>query len=191
VNTTATANYHHGNLESVILDLGFASARQNGISGLGVRKLAAEAGVTPSAIYRHFSNSEAIKAEISKIVRDTLAKKMLAGLIGVTDAKLRFRSLLESYLDFAFTEKHLFEISTASCSEKPKTPEEFSVWKIVLEEISNLSRLGLLKSGTTETTADFVWASAQGYASLANQPEDLLMLTREQFIDHLTAAVVK
>ena len=191
MNKTAAANYHHGNLESVILDLGFQSARRNGISGLGVRKLAGEAGVTPSAIYRHFSNSEAIKAEISKIVRETLAKKMLASLGGLTDPELRFRSLLESYLEFAFTEPHLFEISTASCSEEPKTPEEYSVWKIVLEEIANLSSQGLLKSGTTETTADFVWASAQGYALLANQTEDLLTLTRGQFIDHLTAAVIK
>jgi AcrR family transcriptional regulator len=190
MSSTASVSYHHGNLEKVILDLGFASARKNGIAGIGLRKLAAQAGVTPGAIYRHFSNSEVIKAEISKLASETLAKKMLTGLEGLSDPKLRFRSLIESYLDFAFTEKNLFEISTAACSEPPKTPDENSVWKIVIAAIEDLSLSGNLKTGTVASTGDFVWASAQGYATLVNQNEDLVSLTKEQFIEHLITAVI-
>ena len=183
-------SYHHGNLEQAILDLGFASARKNGLSGLGVRKLATAAGVTPGAIYRHFSNSEVIKAEVSKLARETLAKRMLSGLGDITDSKLRFQSLMRSYLDFASTEKNLFAISSASCSEKPKTPDEYSVWAIVIAAIEDLAQTGKLKTGTVETNADFVWASAQGYAVLVNQNEDLVSLTSEEFIEHITVAVV-
>ena len=188
--TTTSLSYHHGNLEQAILDLGFASARKYGLAGIGVRKLAAEAGVTPGAIYRHFSNSEVIKAEVSKLASETLAKKMLSSLGDHTDAKQRFELLIESYLDFAYTEKSLFEISTAACSEPPKTPTAYSVWELVISAIEDLSQNGRLRTGTVTTNADFVWASAQGYAMLVNQNEDLVSLTREQFINHLTMAVV-
>ncbi len=183
-------SYHHGNLEQVIIDLGFLSARKNGLAGIGVRRLAAEAGVTPGAIYRHFSNSEVIKAEVSKLASETLAKRMLAVLENLIDAKKRFQALIESYLDFAYTERNLFEISTAACSEPPKTPNEYSVWAIVIAAIEDLSLSGRLRTGTTDSTADFVWASAQGYAMLVNQNEQIVSLTREQFIEHLTVAVV-
>ena len=183
--------YHHGNLEQAILDLGFASARKNGLAGLGVRKLATAAGVTPGAIYRHFSNSEVIKAEVSKLARETLAKRMMSGLGNLTDAKKRFRSLMNSYLDFAFTEKNLFAISSASCSEPPRTPDKYSVWAIVIAAIEDLEKNELLKSGTVATNADFVWASAQGYAMLVNQSEDLVSLTKDEFIEHLTVAVIR
>jgi len=190
VEQTSTVNYHHGNLEQVILDLGLASARDSGQAGLGVRKLAAQAGVTPGSIYRHFSNSEAIKAEVSKLARETLAKKMLSGLGDLTDAKLRFQSLLETYLDFAFHEKNLFAISTASCSEPTKTPDEYSVWAIVVSAIEDLSQAGRLKTGTVASNTDFVWASAQGYATLVNQNQDIVSLTRDEFIEHLVSALI-
>lgn len=183
-------NYHHGNLEQAILDLGFASARKEGLAGLGVRKLAAAAGVTPGAIYRHFSNSEVIKAEVSKAARETLAKRMLAGLGDLTDPKQRLQSLLNSYLDFAFTEKNLFAISSASCSETPRAPDEYSVWQIVIAAIEHLAEHGMLKTGTVASNANFVWASSQGYATLVNQNEDSVLLTKEEFIEHLTVAVV-
>ncbi len=187
---TTSLNYHHGNLEQAILDLGFASARKEGLAGLGVRKLAAAAGVTPGAIYRHFSNSEVIKAEVSKAARETLAKRMLAGLVGLTDAKQRLESLMNSYLDFAFTEKNLFAISSASCSETPRAPDEYSVWAIVIAAIEDLDQNGMLKTGTVDSNANFVWASAQGYATLVNQNGDSVSLTKEEFIEHLLAAVV-
>lgn len=183
-------NYHHGNLEQAILDLGFASARKDGLAGLGVRKLAAAAGVTPGAIYRHFKNSEVIKAEVSKAARETLAKKMLAELGDLTESKQRFQSLMHSYLNFAFTEKNLFAISSASCSETPRAPDEYSVWQIVIAAIDDLAQNGRLKTGTVESNANFVWASAQGYATLVNQNEDSVLLTKEEFIEHLTVAVV-
>ncbi len=183
-------NYHHGNLEQAILDLGFASARKDGLAGLGVRKLAAAAGVTPSAIYRHFSNSEVIKAEVSKAARETLAKRMLSGLADLTDAKQRLQSLMNSYLDFAFTEKNLFAISSASCSETPRAPDEYSIWGIVIAAIEDLDQNGMLKTGTVDSNANFVWAAAQGYATLVNQNGDSVSLTKEEFIEHLTAAVV-
>jgi AcrR family transcriptional regulator len=190
VQRTTSLNYHHGNLEQAILDLGFASARKEGLAGLGVRKLAAAAGVTPGAIYRHFSNSEVIKAEVSKAARETLAKRMLAGLVGLTDAKQRLESLMNSYLDFAFTEKNLFAISSASCSETPRAPDEYSVWAIVIAAIEDLDQNGMLKTGTVDSNANFVWASAQGYATLVNQNGDSVSLTKEEFIEHLLAAVV-
>ena len=182
--------YHHGNLEQVILDLGLASARKSGQAGLGVRKLAAQAGVTPGSIYRHFSNNEAIKAEISKLARESLAKRMISSLENLTDAKLRFRALLEAYLAFAFDEKNLYAVSTAACSEPTKTPDEYSVWAIVISAIEDLSQAGRLKTGIVASNADFVWASAQGYATLVNLNPDVVSLTPDEFVDHLVSAVV-
>lgn len=188
--TKTAAAYHHGDLEKEIINLGFASAKESGLAGLGVRKLAAAAGVSPGAIYNHFSNSEVIKAEVSKAARETLAKKMLSEAGNLTDARVRFQSLMRSYLDFAFTEKNLFAVASASCSEPPKTPDKYSVWAIVIGAIEDLAKEGILRTGTIATNANFVWASAQGFATLVNLNGKSVGLTKDELIDHITSAVI-
>lgn len=188
--TKSASSYHHGNLEKAIIDLGITSAKEQGLAGLGVRKLANAAGVSPGAIYKHFPNSEVIKAEVSKAAREALAKKMLSDAENISDARLRFQSLIASYLDFAFTQKNLFAVASASCSEPPKTPDEYSVWAIVIYAIEALDKEGILRTGTVATNADFVWASAQGFATLVNLNENLVELTRDGFIRHITSAVI-
>jgi len=89
----------------------FAAARalfdKNGMDGLSMRRLAAQVGVTPMAIYKHFPDKAALVdalmldgfAHWEARVRAIRRKEPLAWL----------KALMEEILDFALSDPHRFE----------------------------------------------------------------------------------
>ena len=50
--------YHHGDLKKALLDAAVAAVEAGGAEALSLRKLSEQVGVTPNAVYRHFSSRE-------------------------------------------------------------------------------------------------------------------------------------
>ena len=46
--------YHHGNLKAALLDAAFKVIVKTGLSGVTLREIARQAGVSHNAPYRHF-----------------------------------------------------------------------------------------------------------------------------------------
>ena len=56
--------YHHPDLRRALLDAALDLLREEGVKGFSMRKLAALAGVSHSAAYRHFASKDEILAEL-------------------------------------------------------------------------------------------------------------------------------
>ncbi|MEX0838893.1 MAG: helix-turn-helix domain-containing protein, partial [Parvibaculum sp.] len=52
--------YHHGNLREALMGLAMQRIAARGAPDFTLRELAAEAGVTHAATYRHFASREAL-----------------------------------------------------------------------------------------------------------------------------------
>lgn len=80
---------------------------REGVSGLTIRKVAARAGVSPMAMYRHFADKDAL---LNALVEDGLAawEKIMSSL-RAQDPIEWLEQLLEAFLDFALTEPHRFD----------------------------------------------------------------------------------
>jgi AcrR family transcriptional regulator len=80
---------------------------REGISGLTIRKVAARAGVSPMAIYRHFEDKDAL---LNALVEDGLAawEKVVRSL-RAQDPIEWLEELIEAFLDFALTQPHRFD----------------------------------------------------------------------------------
>ena len=49
--------YHHGNLQTELIEEGLALIHEEGKSNFSLRKLAKRLGVSPAACYNHYSTS--------------------------------------------------------------------------------------------------------------------------------------
>ena len=57
--------YHHGDLRKTLLDAAVEHIAREGTEGLSLRALAREAGVSPTAPYRHFENRQGLLAALA------------------------------------------------------------------------------------------------------------------------------
>lgn len=85
-------SYHHGDLRKTLLDAAVRHIDAQGTEGLSLRALAREAGVSPTAPYRHFENRTALLAAIA-----TEGFIELREHIGLEDDSIRDRPLLVLY----------------------------------------------------------------------------------------------
>jgi AcrR family transcriptional regulator len=80
---------------------------QEGIAKLTIRKVAARAGVSPMALYRHFADKDAL---LNALVEDGLAawEKVVRSLTA-RDPIVWLNELLEAYMHFALKQPHRFD----------------------------------------------------------------------------------
>jgi AcrR family transcriptional regulator len=92
-------------------DLIFSAAKsvldREGIANITVRKVAARAGVSPMALYRHFADKEAL---LNALVDDGLAawEKVVRSL-KAQDPMEWLTEMIEAYMDFALKQPHRFD----------------------------------------------------------------------------------
>jgi len=80
---------------------------RDGLSGLTIRKVADQAGLSPMALYRHFADKHAL---INALMDDGFAAwEGIARAIRATDPIEWLQSLAAGFLDFALAEPHRFD----------------------------------------------------------------------------------
>ena len=90
------ANYHHGDLRRALVTEACAALEREGLEGVSLRKLAAGAGVSHNAPYRHFADRAALlSAAAEQGFADLTARLGIAaagsgGLTAVAVAYVRF-----------------------------------------------------------------------------------------------------
>ncbi len=95
-----------------------------GVSGLTVRKVAARAGLSPMAMFRHFADRD---AWLNALMEDGLAAwGKIARSIRASDPMEWLEELGEAYLKFALTEPHRFDAAFfLPASEARQYPNDF------------------------------------------------------------------
>jgi AcrR family transcriptional regulator len=106
--------YHHGALHSALVEASIALAREGGPDRVILREAARAAGVSHSAAYRHFTDREALLAEVARFARRELAAEMRRRVNRTKDPRRRLRAVGTAYVDFALTEPGLFRTAFTS-----------------------------------------------------------------------------
>jgi AcrR family transcriptional regulator len=89
----------------------FAAARDlfdaEGLTGLSMRRIAEQVGITPMAIYRHYADKDAL---IDALMLDGFAAwEARARAIAARDPWRWLMALMDAFLDFALTEPRRYE----------------------------------------------------------------------------------
>lgn len=93
--------YHHGNLKEALIEAARRFIAERGIGGFTLVDAARLVGVTPAALYRHFSGREALLEEVAGRGFEDLAGRLARALGGRGTPLERFTRMGEAYLAFA------------------------------------------------------------------------------------------
>jgi AcrR family transcriptional regulator len=93
--------YHHGNLKEALVEAARRFIAERGLGGFTLSDAAKLVGVTPAALYRHFSGRDALLAEVAERGFDELARRLAWALRGSGTPLERFTRMGEAYLAFA------------------------------------------------------------------------------------------
>lgn len=91
------------------LEAAIAVLRRDGPAALTMRAVAAEAGVTATALYRHFENKEALLRAVLAEVYGAFRTHLMAPLEG-DDPSVWLHLASSRYLDFALRHRRFYEL---------------------------------------------------------------------------------
>jgi AcrR family transcriptional regulator len=169
-------DYHHGDLRASAIAAGREMIKKGGINALGLRKVAERLQVSPAALYRHFEDVESLQAEICAQVRQELGEYMLAerekarkSTSKAINARIRIRSLGNSYMDFANNNKKLFESAFLFRHHGKGEEPDGLAWNLLNESLDELRSVGALLAKTDEEACMLAWSAVHGLATLVAQ----------------------
>ena len=64
--STSESTYHHGSLRDALIAAGMTALEGSSGLDLSLRELARTVGVSPTAVYRHFPNKDALLAALAR-----------------------------------------------------------------------------------------------------------------------------
>ncbi len=98
---------------------------KDGAEGVTMRRVASAVGTTPMALYRHYSNRDALLNALANDGFEELAEK-LAGLRLAGGVERQLLTILDAFLDHAFEKPRLFELMFLTRREGARQyPEDF------------------------------------------------------------------
>ena len=169
------AEFHHGDLQAALVTAGLRHVEKHGLNSLGLRQLALVTGVSPTAVYRHFTDLEHLKAAVAKASRETLGKMMVDALRAAPTNKSskgaieRFLAIGGAYIDFGIKKSNLYEIAFIYFDSPELAPDSPSPWEILMNSLTELNELDCLSDKNFKTAPTIAWSMVHGFAGLAAQ----------------------
>ncbi|WP_067691082.1 TetR/AcrR family transcriptional regulator [Nocardia jejuensis] len=159
--------YHHGALRSALIDAGVDLARHGGPGRVVLREVARTAQVSHSAAYRHFTDREALLAEVACRARAELAAEMSLRLRNAREPRERLHAVGSAYIDFARGQPGLFRTAFGAHATPAEGTdsgaEPFAILGGVLDE---LHAVGLLSAERRPGAELAAWSAVHGLACL-------------------------
>ena len=169
------ADFHHGDLQAALVIAGLRHVEKRGLNSLGLRQLALLTGVSPTAVYRHFSDLEHLKAAVAKASRETLGKMMVDALKSAPTSKTpkgaidRFLAIGGAYIDFGIKKSNLYEIAFICFDSPVLEADSPNPWDLLMNSLTELNELGCLSDRNFKTAPTIAWSMVHGFAGLAAQ----------------------
>ena len=185
--TATKAPYHHGNLESALVDAAITLVRKYGPDQLSLRAVSAEIGVSPSASYHHFRDKDALVTAISNVLFDRLAtmqEKAIAKIKGngATASIKKFEEMGSAYFAWATSEPNLYRLMFGGYCEINMEEHDSKAWNLLREGLDELMAHGVIDKSARNGGEVIVWSAVHGASSLAIEglmsPSDFPMVLK-------------
>jgi AcrR family transcriptional regulator len=143
----------------------------DGPQAVSMRRIAAEVGITPMAIYHHFPSREALLDKIVDTEFERLAEFFREPVKGST-ASARIVHAMDGYIDYALAHPRIFDYVFSSPRPGARRfPEDFRARRsptlnVTADALSEWMRAGELKRDDVWEIAMALWAHVHGYLAL-------------------------
>jgi AcrR family transcriptional regulator len=168
---TPARPYHHGNLRQAVLDRAAVVLRERGASGLSLRELTADIGVSHAAPRRYFSDRQALLDALAAEGFARLGERLQEAAAASPVFQERVRSLADAYVTFTVTDANLAELMFAhergagGALVEQRATEAFAP---MLDVFRRGQDEGLLPGRDPERAGVLFLATLQGIAGLVN-----------------------
>lgn len=108
--STSPAKYHHGDLRASLLETGLAALEGLGGEVPSLRALARESGVSPTAVYRHFPDKQALLDALAQEGLAKLGAAQAAAMERAGEGAAGFSETGREYVRFALAHPALFRL---------------------------------------------------------------------------------
>jgi AcrR family transcriptional regulator len=164
--------YHHGNLKEALVRAALELIAEKGPTGFTFAEAARWAGVSPAAPYRHYSDRDALMADVAKRGFELFEQALaLAWDEGRPDPLTAFERIGNAYLEFARKQPAYYSAMFEAGVPLGLSPElraagerAFAVLREAAEKIVAIAPGG--KKPPALMLALHVWALSHGIASL-------------------------
>lgn len=187
-------SYHHGNLTREITDIAIDRIRKSGVQQVSLRQLAADCGVSPTAVYRHFHNKEHLLAHIARLGFDTLYDQLKNCTNEQSTIEDEVLNRAITYIQFAIDNPCYFDLMfgpyVANRIEHPELDKAMKSTFRLLEETTRDSISNQLHQGDAEFISYHSWSLIHGLAMLITSkqiPLDQRPIDKEFILKVITA----
>jgi AcrR family transcriptional regulator len=165
--------YHHGDLRNALVDAGLKLLDARGPDGaqddLGLREVARAVGVSPTAIYRHFPDKQALKAALAAAGLAQLAQRQRLASAQAGGGAAGFLASGLSYVHFAAEHPVLFRLVFSDAQHEDlldAPPDQMSAALRGLREDIDQLLPADWPTARRKATALHAWALVHGLAML-------------------------
>jgi AcrR family transcriptional regulator len=159
--------YHHGSLRRALIEAAVEAIADHGIEALNLRRLAAEAGVTPGAPYHHFADREALLRAVAEEGFLRLEAGLIAARDAAADAGARLEALGLAYLGFAISHPGYFRAMFHGDANSlgPAEPG-LRAFHLLRDAVLACQEAGLAPPGDPAPLVLTAWSAVHGFATL-------------------------
>ncbi|MEC8144791.1 MAG: TetR/AcrR family transcriptional regulator [Pseudomonadota bacterium] len=164
------SKYHHGELRSALVSLAVTEIARAGVEKLSLRSLARQAGVSPTAPFRHFPDKRSLLASIAIEGFGELASRLTETSESNPDIEERFIELGTTYVGFAQDFPVHYQLMfgavlgdfSTSTELQEAAASSYAVLDAALAEMKHSQAL----DHDVATIGGLVWSTVHGMASL-------------------------
>ena len=163
--------YHHGDLRRALVEEAVRTIQINGIEHLTLRAAGEKLGVSRTALYRHFSDKQALLAAVGREGFRMLRIALTAAWEDHRRGRAGFEAMGLAYVQFAVAHpahyRVMFGRFVESCSRDVEFVEEAgAAFQVLVDSLVEQQQAGIVRQDDPLTLARFVWSVVHGIARL-------------------------
>lgn len=164
--------YHHGDLRRALLEEALRTIQTRGVEHLTLRTVGSRLGVSRTALYRHFSDKQALLAAVGLEGFRTLRLALSAARDRAEDSLAGFDAMGAAYVRFAVTHSSHYRVMfgrfvESSAKDAGFVAEATAAFEVLVGSVVEQQRAGFVRLDDPQLLARFIWSIVHGIAMLA------------------------
>jgi len=162
---TRPSGHHHGDLRNALEQAALELVAERGAHGFSLAEASRRAGVSVAAPYKHFSDKDALLAELARKGYEQQYDRFAAAMAGHEDPVEQLAAFAAAYVQFAADHKALFEITFGAGLKKQLHPRLAEAGDRVLELLREPAARLVDTAAEQDEIIRTVGAAAHGFAA--------------------------
>jgi AcrR family transcriptional regulator len=163
--------YHHGDLRRALIDQALRTIDTTGVDALTLRGVGDALGVSRTALYRHFSDKQALVAAVAREGFRAFRLALVEAWEQNGRGRAGFEAMGDAYLQFAVAHpahyRVMFGRFMESCARDPElVVEATGAFQALVDALIEGQRDGWVRKDDPVILARFVWSVTHGVAML-------------------------